>query len=108
VNEARGSVELEIEDLAPGETRAVQAGGHEILICNVGGELHAIANRCTHAKVELTHGQLFDCEIECPVHGARFDVRTGEVKSRPARRALRSYPVKRTESGVEITLSEAD
>ena len=100
-------VPLEIGELPPGRTRAMAVAGHDILVCNVDGVLYAVANRCTHAKVALTNATLIGCDLECPVHGARFDVRSGAVKSRPARKPLRSYPVTLGEDGLLICLDEA-
>jgi 3-phenylpropionate/trans-cinnamate dioxygenase ferredoxin subunit len=56
----------------------------DVALCNVGGEIYAVANVCTHDGGPLGEGHLLGDEIECPRHGARFNVRTGQVKSLPA------------------------
>jgi 3-phenylpropionate/trans-cinnamate dioxygenase ferredoxin subunit len=95
---------LDVANLAPGQTRALEHAGIEILLCNVGGELHAVENRCTHAAVPLTEAFLSGCELECPVHGALFDVRDGRALALPAREPLRSFPVTRMGDEAEIHL----
>lgn len=62
----------------------VQIGDEEVALCNVDGQIFAIANVCTHDGGPLGEGLLHGDEIECPRHGARFSVRTGEVRSLPA------------------------
>ena len=78
---------------------------HSILLCNVDGEFYAVENLCSHAATPLSHGRLDGYRLECPVHGARFDVRDGKVARRPARRALRTFPVVVTGSRVAIRLA---
>jgi len=104
VSERGRSERVEIEDLEPGQTQAVELGTLQVLICNVDGELFAVENQCSHARVSLTEAKLIGCEIECPVHGARFDARTGDVICRPARRGLRVFSITRVAGGVEISL----
>jgi 3-phenylpropionate/trans-cinnamate dioxygenase ferredoxin subunit len=104
VSETGRSEHVEIGDLQPGETRVVEIDTLQILICNVDGEWFGVENRCTHAAVRLTEAKLIGCEIECPVHGARFSVRTGDVTCRPARRGLRVFPLTRVAGGVLISL----
>ena len=73
-----------------------QIGENKIVICNVNGEYFAIDDVCSHDDGELVsgEGQLIDsCQIECPRHGARFDVRTGEAKKMPAVAPIKTYKV---------------
>ena len=91
-------------EIAPGQTRGVEVGPYKILICNVGGELFGLENYCTHARVSLSSAVLTDNELECPVHGAVFDVRTGVVLCPPAPRGLRRFGVRRVEGGVIVCL----
>ncbi len=81
-------------DVAPGEALRVEIGDEPIAIWNVEGEFYATADTCTHEEASLTEGDLWGEVIECPLHGAQFDVRTGEVLSLPAMYPLPTYPVK--------------
>jgi 3-phenylpropionate/trans-cinnamate dioxygenase ferredoxin subunit len=57
----------------------------------VGAEIHAIGDRCSHAEASLAEGELFDVEIECPRHGAAFDLHTGRPVSLPATNPVPVY-----------------
>jgi 3-phenylpropionate/trans-cinnamate dioxygenase ferredoxin subunit len=82
-------------DIPEGQAVVVDAGDRRLALCNVGGEVHAIDDICTHDGGPLGEGELFGYQIECPRHGARFDVRTGQVTQMPAVRPVRTYPVER-------------
>ena len=83
-----------VEDVAPGRVVVVEVGDEDVALCNVGGEIYAVANVCTHDDGPLGEGYLLGDEIECPRHGARFDVRSGEVKSLPAIVPIPTFAVK--------------
>jgi 3-phenylpropionate/trans-cinnamate dioxygenase ferredoxin subunit len=72
----------------------VEVNEEDIALCNVGGELYAVANVCTHDGGPLGRGHLYGDLIECPRHGARFDVKTGAVRSLPAIMPIDTYPLK--------------
>jgi len=65
-------------DVPAGKMRLVQIGEAGILVANVGGVFYAMANPCTHKGGDLSAGKLEGAVVTCPVHGARFDVRTGK------------------------------
>ena len=90
--------------IAPGKLRAFQVHGREVLVCNVGGQLFALEDRCTHAAVKLSDGRLRGCVLECPLHGGKFDVRDGSVRSGPPMRALATFPVRVRDGHVEVGL----
>jgi naphthalene 1,2-dioxygenase ferredoxin component len=73
---------------------AVSAGGREVALYGVDGEVYATDNICTHGQARLCEGFLEGHEIECPLHQGRFDVRTGAPTCAPVTEAIRSYPVK--------------
>jgi 3-phenylpropionate/trans-cinnamate dioxygenase ferredoxin subunit len=82
-----------VGDVPPGQTVFLEAGDEELVLCNVNGQIWAVANVCSHDGGTLGEGQLLGDQIECPRHGARFDVRTGEVKSLPAVVPIPTYSV---------------
>ena len=69
------------------------------------GTWGAIDNVCTHDGGVLGEGELEDCLVECPRHGARFDLTTGEVRALPAVFPVNAYPVRVVEGRVEVDLS---
>jgi nitrite reductase/ring-hydroxylating ferredoxin subunit len=89
---------LPITALRDGEMRALRIDGVDVLLCRVDGQYFALANQCTHARQALHTGKLRGFEIKCPLHGARFDVRTGRCLAAPATQPVRTFPV-RIESG---------
>ncbi len=90
------------QDLAAGTATVVEAGGRRIALCNTGEGFHAIDDICTHDGGSLDQGTLEGFAIECPRHGARFDVRTGKVLALPAVRPVRSYPTRVKAGAVEV------
>ena len=83
-----------IEDIPPGGRLFYEFAEETVLVVNVDGRFYCIADLCTHDNGPLENGDLLGCEITCPRHGARFDVRTGAVLSLPATRPIPTYPVK--------------
>lgn len=81
-------------DIPCGEVRVYQHGELRIAVCNVEGTFHAVEDVCTHDDGPLGAGTLSGCAIECPRHGAKFDVRTGEVLQMPAVFPIRTFEVK--------------
>ena len=73
-----------------------------MLVCRVQGELFAVADRCTHAAWCLADSALHGTEIECSLHGGRFDLRTGGATARPATKPLRVFPLRTRGDRVEI------
>jgi 3-phenylpropionate/trans-cinnamate dioxygenase ferredoxin subunit len=57
------------------------------------GEVFAISDVCSHEEIELSDGELDGEDVECPAHGSRFNVRTGEVSGLPAEDPVDTYPV---------------
>lgn len=85
-------------DVPPGGVRVVSAGLRRLALCNVDGRYYAIDDVCTHDGGSLDQGELDGEEIECPRHGARFDVTTGRATCMPAIVPVNTYGV-RVEGG---------
>lgn len=83
-----------VDDVKPGQVRTFAVDGRHIALCNVEGTLFAIQDLCTHDGGPLGEGELSDHEIECPRHGGRFDVRTGEVTALPPMFPIKTFPVR--------------
>ncbi len=89
-------------DVGPGTARVFDVGDRSIAVCNVGGELYAVDNVCTHDEGPLGEGEMEGYEVECPRHGARFDVRSGEVTALPAVLPIDTFKVRLQGDDVEI------
>jgi len=83
----------EIDELKPGTIKRITAEGDAMLLCNVDGEYFAVADMCSHEDFSLSYGCLKGYDIECSLHGARFDVRTGEPTAEPAVESIATFPV---------------
>jgi 3-phenylpropionate/trans-cinnamate dioxygenase ferredoxin component len=79
--------------ITEGQVTVVEAKGKRIALCRYKGTLYAIDDRCTHDNGPLGEGELVEGEIECPRHGARFDIHTGKALCLPAVGAVRTYEV---------------
>ena len=90
------------DDIEPGGALVVEVKGKEIAIFNADGEYFAIDNMCTHEEASLAEGELAGYEVTCPLHGARFDITTGEVLCPPAYDDVACYPVRVTGNDIEI------
>jgi 3-phenylpropionate/trans-cinnamate dioxygenase ferredoxin component len=80
------------DDIPLGEAVRVDAEV-PIAVFNVGGELYAIDDTCTHQDASLADGWVEDCTVECPLHAACFDLRTGLPSGPPAKAAVRTHEV---------------
>ena len=94
--------------LAEGDMAACQVDGVELLICQVRGSYYAVSNRCSHSGQTLSGGKLRGHTISCPLHGARFDVRTGECLAAPATRPIKSFPVTLERGKVLVTIDDGN
>jgi 3-phenylpropionate/trans-cinnamate dioxygenase ferredoxin component len=70
-----------------------QVGDVRIALCNVNGRFYAIDDVCTHDGGPLDQGELQGQLVECPRHGAKFDVTDGRAVVLPAVRPVKTYPV---------------
>lgn len=93
-------------DVKEGEPLGLEIAGHHIALYRVAGEYYATSNVCTHAEALLSDGVLDGCEIECPLHMGRFDIRTGEALTSPVEIDIQIYPVRLAGDRLEICLPE--
>lgn len=82
----------DLTDIPAGEALRVQADV-PIAVFNVDGELYAIDDTCTHQDASLADGWVEGCTVECPLHAACFDLRTGLPTGPPAKVAVRTHRV---------------
>ncbi len=95
----------EKSELPEGEVRVFDANGRSIALANLNGEYFALDNVCTHDGGTLGEGSLWGDQIECPRHGARFDLRSGRVTAFPAVLPCRIYPVQIDGEDVSVELN---
>jgi nitrite reductase/ring-hydroxylating ferredoxin subunit len=95
----------ETKDVPLGAAIAVDVEGHAVALFNVKGTLYAIDNTCTHRGGPLSEGELEGTVVTCPLHGARFDVTTGEVLGPPAAAGVGRYDVRVEGEDVKISIA---
>ena len=96
---------IKVSDIPVGEFKAVEVEGKPLLICHTADGFYVLDDTCTHDDGPLADGWLEDNAIECPRHGARFDVTTGNVLCLPAAVPIHSYAVKVEGDEVKVAVS---
>ena len=83
-----------LAELVDGGALRVEVDGLDVAMVRTGGEVYAIEDECSHAAVALSEGEVDGCEIECWMHGSRFDLRTGKPTGPPATEPVPIFPVR--------------
>ncbi|MDQ3956989.1 MAG: Rieske 2Fe-2S domain-containing protein [Actinomycetota bacterium] len=85
-----------LDDVGDGDMMQVQVGGELVGLYRVGERVFALSDICSHQEAYLTEGEFEaeELEVECPLHGSRFNVETGAVRILPATKPVPSYSVK--------------
>jgi 3-phenylpropionate/trans-cinnamate dioxygenase ferredoxin subunit len=89
-------------DLGPGENVIIEVDDAMIAIFNLAGEFFAIEDVCTHDGSEIASGCVIGEEIECPRHGAKFNIKTGAVTTPPAYEAIDTFPIRIVDGIVQV------
>jgi len=92
----------QVSQIPPGTTHRVELNGEAVLLCNVDGRIYAIEDVCSHDGGELDQGTLDGCRVECPRHGALFDVTTGAALTLPAILPIRTFAVRVEEDDIYV------
>ncbi len=96
-------MELDFSVLVEGKPIAIDVDGVAVCVAKVGDEVFAVADTCTHSEASLSEGEITGTKIECWLHGAEFDLRTGLALTPPATESLKSFKVKRNGNQLTIT-----
>jgi len=96
--------DLLFNQLESGKPVKLEKNGKTICVTRVGDEVFAIDDTCSHSEASLSEGDVTDFKIECWLHGAEFDLRTGEAVTLPANVALETYPVRIEANSVTVEI----
>ncbi len=96
-----------LDSLPDGAGKAVEVDDERIAVFRIGDSVYALADRCSHAEASLAEGEVFETEVECPRHGAGFDMTTGAPLALPATKPVATYPVEVVDGEVILTIREA-
>jgi len=90
------TVVARVDEVPSGSAKRVYSGAEAIALFNVDGTFHAVSDRCTHGRASLSEGSVDadGCTLNCPWHGGKFDIETGEPAGGPVRVPIRTYAVK--------------
>ena len=94
-----------VGEIPAGGVKVVRLDDQEIAVYNVAGTYYAMDDVCTHDGGPLAEGTIEGSVIECPRHGARFDIRTGAVLAMPATAPVPVYPVRVEGDQIQVELS---
>jgi 3-phenylpropionate/trans-cinnamate dioxygenase ferredoxin component len=92
----------DLSNLDDGDVVPCRAGEWEVAVCRVKGALYAIEDLCSHAETTLSDGLLTGYSLVCPLHGASFDVRTGEHSGPPAWCGVAAFTVTESDDGTAV------
>jgi 3-phenylpropionate/trans-cinnamate dioxygenase ferredoxin subunit len=92
-----------VTEIPAGEVRTYTVGDRSVAVANVGGSFYAIDDVCSHDGGPLGEGTLVDSQVECPRHGARFDLQTGRPTTLPAVVPVRTYAVEIDGEDVKVS-----
>jgi 3-phenylpropionate/trans-cinnamate dioxygenase ferredoxin subunit len=96
-----------VSDTPPGTISVHEVGGVRVALCNVNGRFYAIDDVCTHDGGPLDQGELDGGQVECPRHGAKFDVTTGRATVLPAVLPVKTYRVEVVGDDVKVEVGSS-
>ena len=97
------STQVSFSELEDGKPQKIALGDKDVCVARIGDDVFAVADMCTHSEASLSEGDIANYKIECWLHGAEFDLRTGEATTPPAVEALETFEVQR--DGDTVTIS---
>ena len=89
----------------PGSVIGVKAGELDVALYNIDGQIYATHNICTHALARLSDGWLENDIIECPLHGGRFEVKTGKGLGAPIPCDVKTLPVRIEDNDIQVNVA---
>jgi len=96
---------IQLSEMQDRKPIKVTINGEDLCLTRIGDEVFAINDTCTHSDASLSEGDVTDYKIECWLHGAEFDLRTGTAVTLPANIAVKTYPVSIVNGVVEVQVT---
>jgi 3-phenylpropionate/trans-cinnamate dioxygenase ferredoxin subunit len=97
-----------IDELPVGTCKPFVVDGLRVIVAHLADGYHALENRCSHADSPLNTSKIYrGDQVACPIHGARFELKTGAAKSPPAFTGLEMFPVRVSDGRIEVSLPKA-
>lgn len=95
-----------VSEVRAEEALAVRLGDLDVAVARDGEDFFAVQDLCSHAAVALSEGEVADCQIECWLHGSRFDLRSGKPTGLPATEPVATFPVEVRDGDVYVDVTE--
>ena len=96
--------DLSFSQLEQNKPVRLEKNGQSICVARIGDEVFAIGDTCTHSDASLSEGDITGMRIECWLHGAEFDLRTGVALTLPAVEPVKAYPVRIVADSITIEI----
>jgi 3-phenylpropionate/trans-cinnamate dioxygenase ferredoxin subunit len=96
--------DISLDQLSEGKPVLIEKNGKSICVARVGDEVFAVDDTCSHSDASLSEGDVTGFKIECWLHGAEFDLRTGAALTLPANISLETYAVKIDGNSVTVEI----
>jgi 3-phenylpropionate/trans-cinnamate dioxygenase ferredoxin subunit len=93
-----------LAEVPAGTKKVFEVGGVPVLLCHTADRVFAVRNECSHAHETLDCGRMRGGWISCPVHGARFDLETGEPLNPPATQPIETFEVRVVGETIEVAV----
>lgn len=93
---------IALDELTPGKPKRIEVNGESVCVARIGDEVFSISDTCSHSDASLSEGDITGYKIECWLHGAEFDLRSGAALTPPAVEAVESYEV--IQDGQSVTI----
>jgi len=93
-----------IAEVPVGGKKAAKVDDTWVMVCNTNDGLFAVSAICSHQDKPLFNGRVRNCKVTCPVHGARFDLKTGAPLDLPATKPIPTYEVRVQDDWIEVLL----
>jgi 3-phenylpropionate/trans-cinnamate dioxygenase ferredoxin subunit len=98
----------EAQDIEEKSFSVFEVDGIGIVVCRFRNEYFAVENLCSHAHETFDEGRMRGYRIMCPMHGATFDIRDGSCTGAPAKKPIRSFPLRLADGKIEVALPQKD
>jgi len=96
------------DEVGDGEVKTFHVGSQRVAVARAIGKLYAVEDLCSHDDGPLGDGHLEEFAVECPRHGARFDIRTGAVVAMPAAAPIKAFPVMEKDGRIHVAVEDND
>lgn len=93
-----------LEDVPENALHPIEVEGVKIVLAHSEGEIFALADQCSHEEFPLSDGDIVGGQVECILHGARFDLKTGQAKALPAVRPVKAYETRVLNGEIQVLL----